>query len=44
MNGDKFSGTWLDDKATGVGRLEYCNGDMYEGQWERDLRNGKKKQ
>lgn len=34
------SGTWSDDKASGVGRLEYSNGDVYEGQWERDQRHG----
>lgn len=34
------SGTWSDDKASGVGRLEYSNGDAYEGQWERDQRHG----
>jgi hypothetical protein len=35
-----FSGSWLDDKASGMGRLEYCNGDSYDGQWERDHRHG----
>jgi hypothetical protein len=34
------SGHWLDDKATGSGKLEYSNGDIYDGQWERDQRYG----
>ncbi len=37
----KSSGTWSDDKASGVGKLEYSNGDVYEGQWDRDQRHGK---
>ena len=36
-----LSGTWSDDKASGVGKLEYSNGDVYEGQWDRDQRHGK---
>jgi hypothetical protein len=35
------SGTWSDDKASGVGHLEYSNGDVYAGQWEKDQRHGK---
>ena len=31
INGDKFSGEWCDDKASGVGTLEYSNGDIYDG-------------
>ncbi len=34
------SGSWLDDKASGQGVLEYSNGDLYEGQWDRDTRHG----
>ena len=34
------SGTWSEDKASGVGKLEYSNGDVYEGQWDRDQRHG----
>jgi hypothetical protein len=40
VNGDKFSGSWLDDKASGMGTLEYSNGDFYDGQWEKDQRHG----
>ena len=35
-----FSGMWDDDKASGLGTLEYSNGDLYEGEWENDQRNG----
>lgn len=35
-----LSGTWLDDKASGHGVLEYNNGDLFEGQWEADQRHG----
>jgi hypothetical protein len=31
---------WEDDKASGPGTLEYHNGDVYEGDWESDQRNG----
>lgn len=34
------SGMWEDDKASGPGTLEYHNGDVYEGDWESDQRNG----
>ena len=35
-----ISGKWEDDKASGFGSLEYSNGDLYEGDWENDQRNG----
>jgi hypothetical protein len=35
-----LSGHWLEDKASGMGRLDYANGDYYEGQWELDRRHG----
>ena len=31
---------WSDDKASGHGTLEYSNGDLYDGHWENDQRNG----
>ena len=34
---------WEDDKASGHGILEYSNGDLYEGDWENDQRNGNEK-
>ncbi len=37
---DLNSGHWLEDKASGMGRLDYQNGDYYEGQWELDRRHG----
>jgi hypothetical protein len=35
-----YRGNWLDDKASGLGKLSYSNGDWYDGQWERDQRHG----
>lgn len=31
---------WEDDKACGLGTLEYSNGDLYEGEWDNDQRHG----
>ncbi len=33
-------GMWVDDKACGIGTLEYSSGDIYEGSWENDQRHG----
>ena len=31
---------WLANQRHGLGRMEYTNGDAYEGTWERDIRQG----
>ena len=31
---------WLANQRHGLGRMEYTNGDAYEGTWERDVRQG----
>ena len=41
--GKHYSGSWVDDKVKGVGRMEYANGDIYMGEWESDQRHGKGK-
>jgi hypothetical protein len=40
VNGDRFHGQWVDDKACGEGVLEYANGDAYDGEWQSDQRHG----
>ena len=42
-NGDKFEGSWDDDKINEHGILYYNNGDKYDGTWENDMKNGKGK-
>jgi hypothetical protein len=41
VNGDRFHGQWVDDRACGEGVLEYANGDAYDGEWQNDQRHGK---
>ena len=31
---------WLANQRHGLGRMDYTNGDAYEGTWERDIRQG----
>lgn len=31
---------WEDDRAAGLGSLEYANNDLYEGSWQNDQRHG----
>ena len=37
--GDEYSGYWLDDVKHGHGKYVWADGDVYEGDWERDKRN-----
>ncbi len=32
------AGSWLDDQKSGEGKMQYANGDVYEGSWEHDLK------
>ena len=34
------AGMWLANQRHGLGRMDYTNGDAYEGTWERDIRHG----
>ena len=42
-NGDKYTGFWNKDKATGLGVMTYANGDVYRGDWVDGKRQGKGK-
>jgi hypothetical protein len=33
-----YTGTFVDGKRNGVGRMEYANGNNYQGQWKDDRR------
>lgn len=39
-NGDKYTGSWLNDKPTWCGTMSYANGDVYEGEWRDGARCG----
>ena len=36
-----YYGYWVNDKQSKVGRMIYNDGDMYQGEWDNDLANGK---
>ena len=40
-NGDKYNGTWKNDKRDGKGIMEYSNGSIYDGTWKNNLKEGK---
>ena len=42
-NGDKYNGTWKNDKREGKGIMEYYIGNKFEGNWINDKREGKGK-
>lgn len=33
-NGDKYIGTWHNDKMSGTGTMKYSNSDIYIGSWD----------
>ena len=33
-NGVNFDGDWRDDKFSGVGIINFPNGDCYQGEWK----------
>ena len=39
--GDYYTGAIADGKREGFGIYTYPNGDVYEGEWENDRKNGK---
>eukprot|EP00953_Heterococcus_sp_UTEX-ZZ885_P022232 12320-Heterococcus_DN1.PRE.7 len=39
-NGDKYTGSWHDDKRHGKGNITYANGDKYDGTWHTNKRHG----
>jgi len=36
----RYQGEFQRDRATGQGQLLYANGNVYNGQWQKDLRHG----
>lgn len=41
MNNNKYVGLWFRDYQQGHGVMYYYNGDIYDGEWRQDKRNGK---
>ena len=39
-NGDKYDGSWKDDKKDGQGIFESAKGDTYKGDWKNDKKDG----
>lgn len=39
-DGSKFEGFWENDAANGLGRLQYQNGDYYEGNYICSIKEG----
>ena len=39
-NGDRFEGSFRKGMMSGQGRIEYHNGDVYEGGFSNDRRQG----
>ena len=39
-NGDKYTGSFYQDRANGFGTYIYENGQIYEGYWKNDLHHG----
>ena len=40
INGNSFSGEFYMGELHGHGTMKYKNGDVYEGQWNRNRREG----
>lgn len=40
MDGERFEGYWLEDEKHGKGIYYYKNGDIYQGDFLKDLREG----
>lgn len=40
-NGDKYEGSWYQDKRQGKGTYVFSTGAYYKGQWQNDEKNGK---
>ena len=39
-DGKIFTGQWVDDQITGMGKIIHPNGDVYEGQWLNNSAHG----
>ena len=40
VQGDKYIGTWLNDREHGQGTYLFAEGNKYEGEWKDGMRNG----
>ena len=40
QNGDRYSGSWYNDKRHGFGKFELIRGDVFEGEWKIDIMHG----
>ena len=40
MNGEKYMGDFISDHKHGLGKYWYSNGDIYEGEWKKNLCDG----
>ena len=40
LDGNRYQGTWVQNKANGRGKLTHAEGDVYEGEWKDDKANG----
>ena len=43
LNGNTYSGEFLDGEFQGQGVMDYRDGSVYEGDWFRNKRQGRKK-
>ena len=41
LDGSRYEGYWVNNKANGRGRLIHADGDVYEGEWLNDKAHGK---
>jgi hypothetical protein len=40
-NGDKYAGSWLQDRAHGKGVYTYSGGELYDGDWVHGKKTGR---
>ena len=40
LNGDKYEGSWKDQKRNGIGTCYYTNKEKYDGEWANNMKNG----
>ena len=36
-SGARLTGEWTDDRFSGAGKIHYLNGNIYEGEWKRNM-------
>ena len=40
LDGSRYEGYWINNKANGFGRLIHADGDVYQGLWKEDKADG----